>query len=113
MKQLAEAVRSDRRERRLSTVLPGVIAALDGSAEHDCTIRDLSESGARVKAPKGAALSDEFYLMHMKERTAYHAKVVWRFDGFMGLRFLSAIPLSGPPPAPLFLRKAWLRRAVG
>lgn len=112
MKKRAEANAGDRRtERRVSTHLPGVIATLDGLAEYDCTIRDLSENGARVTLPKGALLPNEIYLMHVKERTAYRAQAVWRLDASMGVKFISAIPLGAK--APLFLRKAWLRRAVG
>jgi hypothetical protein len=112
MKKHAEAIAADRRpERRASTYLPGVIATLDGSAECDCTIRDLSDKGARVTLPKGVLLPNEFYLMHVKERTAYRAQAIWRLDASMGVKFISAMPLGAK--APLFLRKAWLRKAVG
>src|SRR3954469_4403291 len=101
MKKSGRSPAANRRpERRASTLLSGVVSTLDGSVEYDCTIRDLSESGARIAAPKRAALPDEFYLMHVKDRIAYHVKVAWRSEGDIGVQFVSVIPLAGQ--APLF-----------
>jgi len=112
MKKSRQAHAADRRpERRVSTLLSGVVSTLDGSAEYDCTIRDLSDSGARIAVSKRAILPDEFYLMHVKDRIAYRVKAAWRSEENIGVQFVSAIPLAGQ--APLFLRKAWLRKAVG
>jgi hypothetical protein len=113
MKILRKPPPAERRpKRRVSTLLPGVVASLDGSAEHDCTIRDATSSGARIAA-RTRTLPDEFYLIHIKERTAYRAKVAWRSQAELGLRFVAAMPLSGPLDAKVsFLRKLWLTRAV-
>src|SRR5689334_14652782 len=108
MKNAGQARTAKRRpERRVSTLLSGVVSTLDGSAEYDCTIRDLSDSGARIAVPRKAALPDEFYLMHVKDRIAYRVKAAWRSEENIGVQFVSVIPLAGQ--APLFLRKAWLR----
>src|SRR5579872_5270735 len=96
---------ADRRpERRVSTLLPGVVVTLDGSTEYDCTIKDLSDSGARIGLLTKAAVPDAFYLMHVKERSAYHVKVAWRSGSNIGVQVVSTIPLGGK--SPLFLRKA-------
>jgi PilZ domain-containing protein len=74
----------------------------------DCSVRDLSEAGARLHAPSVLGLPDEVHLLIMREGLVIHARRVWAQFPAFGLKFLSAEPIDGctrPQAAPL--RKAW------
>jgi hypothetical protein len=90
----ANASQVDRRpKRRAPTLLPGVVMTFDGSGEYDCTVRDLSDSGARITISNTTALLGEFYLLHVKERTAYRARMAWRVGASAGVQFARPFPL--------------------
>jgi hypothetical protein len=74
----------------------------------DCTIRDLSENGARIHAPGVLGLPDEVYLLILREGLVVHAQRVWAKFPLFGLRFLSTEEIdrcTHPQTAPL--KKAW------
>ena len=74
----------------------------------DCTIRDLSEGGARIHAPTVLGLPNELYLLIMREGLVIHAKRIWAGFPHFGLKFLAAEGVeesTWPQAAPL--RKAW------
>ena len=99
---------------RKRVLLTGIIALVDGGRHFDCTIRDLSETGARVVPAKGAQLPLEFYLINIRDRVAYDAKLV-RSDGAeAGIVFKKTFPLSQlNDPALGFLKRLWLSKATG
>lgn len=98
---------------RKPVLLTGIIAFDGGQRSFDCTIRDLSESGAKVIAAKGAQFPPQFYLINIRDRVAYEAKVA-RGDGLeAGVVFQKTLPLSGiSDPALGFLKRMWMAKAA-
>ncbi|HVM98686.1 MAG TPA: PilZ domain-containing protein [Caulobacteraceae bacterium] len=79
-----------------------------GVATADCTIRDISESGAQVHAPSVLRLPDEVHLLIMCEGLVIRARRAWARFPLCGLKFISAEQIETsqhPQAAPL--REAW------
>jgi hypothetical protein len=76
-----ERRRLPRRRTRLSA------AAVCGPAHEvvACTIRDQSETGARLLVQIGSSVPDAFQLIELTEGVARRAQVVWRDDAFVGV----------------------------
>lgn len=79
-----------------------------GGAVADCTIRNISASGAQLHAPTVLRPPDEVQLLILSEGLLIHAKRVWARFPLCGLKFISveevqrsAHPQAGP------LRDAW------
>lgn len=104
---------AERRKARKPVLLTGIIASAGGDSSLDCTIRDLSETGARIVPAKGAQCPDEFYLINVRDRVAYKAKLV-RSEGLeAGIVFQKTLPLAAvTDPALGFLKKMWLSKAT-
>src|ERR1051326_3262248 len=83
-----------RKSRRTRTLLRGKLAYGAGAFSIDCVISDLSETGARVQVQTGASIPERVYLVHLRARTAYEAKVMWRRDNFAGLEFTASHDLE-------------------
>lgn len=62
----------------------------------DCTIRDLSDSGADVHIPSMVFLTAPIALIIPTRDVAYSARVVWEKDGEIGLAFADALNLRSP-----------------
>ena len=62
----------------------------------------MSISGARVRVHRGITLPPEVTLVHLREWTAYRARVVWsRADGNVGLALSRSWDLEGAIGAEL------------
>jgi hypothetical protein len=56
----------------------------------DCLIHDISAGGARVRIQPGPVVPEGVILVHLRDRIAFEAGVVWRKDdGTLGLKFLA------------------------
>jgi hypothetical protein len=60
----------------------------------DCTICELSESGARVMVPNPHFLPDRLVLLEPKKFVAHEANVRWRRGVLMGLSFDKSFSLD-------------------
>jgi hypothetical protein len=100
----AEELRASRRKR---TLLRGKLAYGAGAFSVDCVISDLSETGARVQVEQGATFPEQVYLIHLRARTAYESKVVWRRDNFAGLEFGTAHDLESAAAPELKLMRLY------
>ena len=79
----------------------------------DCTIRDLSEAGARVKLPMDLATAETVWLIDVRGGVAYRADVAWRKRSELGLKFIDCHDLKSPtPPSMTHLRMLWLECAA-
>jgi len=98
---------------RKQVLLTGIIASPGGDSSVDCTIRDLSETGAKIVAAKGAQLPSHFYLINVRDRVAYEAQLV-RSDALAaGVVFKKTLPLSSlTDPALGFLKRMWMSKAT-
>jgi hypothetical protein len=55
----------------------------------DCTIRDMSETGARLSCEETGLLPNELQLMFHAIREVRYVRVVWRRNGEIGVEFLT------------------------
>ncbi len=105
--------RNGRREPRKHTLMTGRIVHEDGVTVLDCTILDVSSSGAHIRFPHGRSIPTRFHLINVRDRTAHDAKVVWRNAEHAGLLFEASYTLSGSIPHHLsHLRKLWFECAT-
>ena len=80
----------------------------DGAFTLDCTIRDISEGGAKVILARRLPLPPNLYLIVIKYCVAHWAQVVWLDFPARGLKFSKTYSLSAILPDELkFLRKLW------
>ena len=97
---------------RKRVLLTGIIAYDDGAHSFHCTIRNLSESGARLAVTNNALFPSDFYLINIRDRVAYDAKLVWNKRGEIGVTFKATTPLASiADPALAFLKRLWLSKA--
>jgi hypothetical protein len=84
-----ERRRLPRRRTRLSAVAvhgPDDVAA-------PCTVRDRSETGARLLIPEGQ-VPDAFHLLELTTGDLHRAQVVWRDDHFVGVTLHDSFNLA-------------------
>ena len=83
-------VEESKRKAVRSRVLKGAkIVSMDKWSVVDCTIRDLSTTGARIICGDQAAVANEFRFMIPSENTICTAKVIWRREDMLGIVFTS------------------------
>jgi PilZ domain len=99
--------------RRKRVLLAGMVTYANGAHSFDCTIRNLSETGAQVVIGKNAQFPSDFYLINIRDRVVYDAKVVWNKGSEIGVQFQKVRPLSDITDSSLgFLRRLWLSKAT-
>ncbi len=80
-----------------SRVLKGAkLVSLNNWSLVDCTIRDMSQTGAKIICGDQMAVANEFRLMIPSDNTIRDAKVVWRRGELIGITFTSektSVPL--------------------
>jgi PilZ domain len=75
------------------------IITVDMKSVLDCTIRDMSETGAKLNVEVSSAIPAEFYFYLISDNSMRDAKTVWRRAGQIGVHFTSE-----PKPAPASLK---------
>jgi hypothetical protein len=85
--------RSGRRQKQLKS---GIIVLNDRRSTLACTIRDISETGARLKLGSVVNLPEDFELIFVNERKIVPVQKCWHSHPECGVRF------TGPlRPAPM------------
>ena len=96
------ALTERRSETRLRTHDAGKLTFGYGTEGLDCTILDLSPSGAHVQTILDtASLPKSVILVHLHNRIAWEARVVWCDDDRLGLHFTLTHDLRNPSNAEL------------
>jgi len=80
-----------RKTARRCVLKEGKIIFADGMRVIDCTIRDLSDSGARLLIANTLGVPDTFHLFEKSTGMVYPATVAWRQPSAVGVKF------DGPP----------------
>jgi hypothetical protein len=80
-----------RKRSRRRVLKEGKIIFADGMRLIDCTIRDLSESGARLLIANSVSVPETFRLFEKSSGMVYPASVAWRQPSAIGVKF------DGPP----------------
>ncbi len=65
------------------------IVGMDNWTVMDCTVRDISETGAKLLCGDPLAVANVFRFLLPTENTIRDARVVWRRDGMLGIEFTS------------------------
>jgi hypothetical protein len=98
---------------RRRMLLGGVISFGDGTVTYDCAIRNASAKGAKITCKKADQLPAEFYLINVRDRLIYKAKLVWRTGHDVGLKFKETMRFSEiTDPSLSHLADLWMSRAV-
>lgn len=79
---------------RSRTLLGAKVVSRDGIYSCDCSIRDRSISGARIKISNAVTVSSPFFLVDHTSQVMFEAKIVWRDVAQAGLTFLGQHPLN-------------------
>lgn len=100
--------RTSPRQRVLQT---GILVSANGQYTWDCSIRDISTTGARV-AVAAVNLTEITYLIHVRAEIAFEVKVARASSREVGLTFLKRLPLDrNLDQNLLFLWRLCLERA--
>ena len=98
--------------RRRRTLLAGRVCFDAGSEIFDCTIRNLSASGARITVPKDQPLPKTLYLIKLRDRVAFEATVVWTKGTEAGLAFRRTLSLGElNDPKLAYLHRLWFEHS--
>ena len=102
-------------ERRISprrkTRFKATIVFGDDRSTAGCTVRDLSETGARLKLDPSDLVPTRFHLIWLADRAVLEVEAVWRSQGEMGIKFLSKHNIQGRLSSELAaVCRAWEQR---
>jgi hypothetical protein len=75
------------------------IITMDMKSVLDCTIRDMSDTGAKLNVEVSSAIPAEFQFYLISDNTLRNAKTIWRRAGQIGVHFTGE-----PKPAPASLK---------
>ena len=76
-----------RKTARRRVLKVGKIIFADGMRLIDCTIRDMSDTGARLLVANAVGLPDTFHLFEKSSGMVYAASVAWRLPSAVGVKF--------------------------
>lgn len=79
---------------RKRVLLSGKIAYGGGIYSQDCTIRDISTSGAKLGIRGATILPKTFFLINLKQSMAFECEMVWRNASQCGVKFHNAHDLA-------------------
>jgi len=97
---------------RRRMLLGGVVVSGNGGCVFDCSIRNLSESGAKIVCAKGVHLPPSFHLIIVRDRIVCEARLSRRDGDAYGVAFKQRLPLSEiTDPTLNHLTQLWLSRA--
>ena len=101
-----------RKAKRSRTVLLAIGCSLDETTTFDCHIRNQTADSAHIKFSESVPVPLSFYLINVRDRVAYEAKVKWRKPGESGLELGPAIALVAPEPRYRHLRRLCFQKAL-
>ena len=77
----------------------GIAASNDRRLTVNCTVRDISDTGARLRVEGSMTVPDTFELLIPLDGLEAPCQVVWRKGGDVGVKFLSAPRIAAPKRA--------------
>ena len=98
--------------RRRTMLLGGLLVHGSALLATECTLRDLSEGGARVQVSTFTIITAPVALLVVRLDRAWAARVVWQAGLLMGLRFERAIELNPDDTSEpdRTVRRLWVAR---
>ena len=89
----------------------GYIAPTEAS--FDCSIRNISETGAQLRLSDQILIPARFHLIHLRAGCAFEVEVVGISKLDCGVKLVRKIDFSEGEPLSLHLRALWLARHAG
>lgn len=83
-----------RKNERTRVLLRGLVCDPAGAPKYTCAIREVTPNGARITLPLGQKAFPEIFLVHVRERVAYEAILLWHNTIEAGYALLATVPLS-------------------
>lgn len=87
--KVAQLDENKRISKRMRVLKGAKIVHMNNWSLVDCTIRDISETGARIICGDQMAVANEFRFLIPSDNTICNAKVVWRRGDLLGITFTS------------------------
>ena len=101
-----------RQATRRKVLLSGKVIWDEGAHILDCSILDVSATGARITLKAGQTMPESVFLLDMGNRMAHQATVVSERAGGFGLKFLKSMKLADvTAPELRYLKRIWLQAA--
>ena len=92
----------NKRQAQRQRVLKSARILLDDWRTMDCSIRDMSATGAKIACPNTMNIPDVFRLVTVSDNQVRPAKVTWRQESVIGIHFTGeARPSSSRKPKPM------------
>ena len=97
--------------RRRRVLLGGIVSYAQGEQSFECTIRDITDAGARLLT-RDRQFPVDFFLINVRDRVAHNARVIWSKGPEVGVTFHNTFRLADiTDPALSYLADLWLARA--
>ena len=93
--RIIESRKSGRRQAHAT----GKIVCQGNASAFNCTIRDISPTGASIRLSESQVLPKRFFLVELQSRVIYDAEVVWVAYAQRGLRFIHSSDVQDKLPA--------------
>lgn len=107
-----KAYAEERRAPRHRTLIGATIVHGDDMRTVECTVRDSSENGRKVRLPPLTILPELFWLLEHRTPLANEAKLRWRQENNAGLELLGHCELEVPTsPVLRLLHGIWAEKA--
>jgi hypothetical protein len=98
---------------RRRALLGGVLVHSQGRFSFPCTIRNLSEDGARITFKKGQMVPSNFILIDTWAARGHRAHIAWVKANEAGVSFTGSFDMNSiTDPALNYLKRFWEQRAV-
>jgi hypothetical protein len=98
---------------RKRVLLNGIVVYANGSHTFDCSFRNVSSGGARIRIGRNMQFPSQFYLIAVRDRLAHKVIIIWNNGSEVGVKFIQQISLenNGGDPSHSHLRALWLEKA--
>jgi hypothetical protein len=83
-----------RQTARKRSLLGAKIVSRDGIYSCDCSIRDRSATGARIKISNSVTIASPFFLVDHTSQLMFEAQIIWRDATQAGVKLLDQHPLN-------------------
>jgi PilZ domain len=102
-----------RASRRQRVMLGGLIVSRGGAQTWDCAVRDVSETGAKIRLAPGQVIPEQCHFIQLKDGIAYDAVVEWLRLPEAGLRISNPYSLrDSSDPKYSQMRLLWQERRM-